>query len=58
MREMWGSYIGVNQSGYWWSSTQDNTGRAIGRALYTNFDKMESTTFNKTYGLSVRCIKD
>ena len=50
------SYIGGG--GYWWSSTEDGSINAWARYLghdYNQIDKYDST---KSYGFSVRCIKD
>jgi uncharacterized protein (TIGR02145 family) len=53
-----GSYYSIGESGYWWSSSENNTNEAWYRPLSNN-----SGTLNKEYnvkrnGFSVRCLKD
>ena len=44
--------------GFWWSSSEFNTGYAWGRNLDYNYDDASSYIGNKRDGFSVRCIKD
>lgn len=47
------------QKGYWWTSTTNSGGtQNTYRVLDTSNTQLLSGSYNKTYGLSVRCIKD
>ena len=52
------TFYGINTNGNWWSSTSVNTSDAWYR--YINYDNTNAASYfaNKTFGLSVRCIKD
>jgi len=52
------NYIGYY--GYWWSATQSSATSAYNRYLYFNNSNVPSYSFNyyKTYGFSVRCVRD
>ena len=53
-----GTFYYVGKSGYWWSSTEDDTSDAWGRYLnYTN-GYVLSYDFSKEGGFSVRCLRD
>jgi len=53
-----GPFGSVGYNGYWWSSTQDGVGTAWFRYLgYDNADAYRSN-FLKTFGFSVRCVRD
>ncbi|TVQ89869.1 MAG: hypothetical protein EA393_06445 [Bacteroidetes bacterium] len=60
MREyLGGTFSFLGFSGYWWSSTQDDSGfYAWYRDLFFNSGSMQSTLSFKNIGISVRCIKD
>ncbi len=53
-----GAFNEINLNGYWWSSTELNFTDSINHNL--NFSVGNATIFNnyKSYGLSVRCVKD
>lgn len=57
-RDDTGTYLGLNTSGYWWTST------AVDQinAEYKNIENYGPTVYNfdyyKNWGMSVRCIKD
>ena len=53
-----GSFYGVGKLGYWWSSSEDYEGDAWYRYLDYLNGSVDSYNYNKTFGLSVRCIKD
>jgi uncharacterized protein (TIGR02145 family) len=53
-----GSFYYVGSSGYWWSSTEYNTSNAWYRYLYYNFGAVDRNYTNKTFGYSVRCLRD
>jgi uncharacterized protein (TIGR02145 family) len=44
--------------GHWWSSTQSDANNAWGRGIYYNYGDIGSSSFGKSLGYSVRCIKD
>ena len=50
------NYIGI--SGYWWSSTERYSENAIYRTIDSNLDDLDAGNTDKSYGFSVRCIKD
>lgn len=50
------SYIGI--MGWWWTSTRLSSLNSWNRILYHNQSYMVGNGFQKTYGFSVRCIKD
>ena len=51
-----GSYYNVGFNGYWWSSTEYNTGDAWLRGLSTS--NADSYSDDKKNGASVRCLRD
>ena len=44
--------------GGWWSSSEYNTATALNRYLYHSFGGTSSFNYYKTYGFSVRCLRD
>ncbi len=55
-----GTYGSVGSTTYFWTTTQNisNTLNAYFRGLYYNGSKINRFDMQKTYGLSVRCIRD
>jgi uncharacterized protein (TIGR02145 family) len=60
-----GGYCGVNGifynmgiEGNWWSSSEVDTSEAWGRLLSYNSSNARSSNASKTYGFSVRCLRD
>jgi len=54
-----GTYIGIGQYGYWWSSTEISIGQGWGFSLsYTKETIDWIGAPAKTMGLSVRCVKN
>jgi uncharacterized protein (TIGR02145 family) len=53
-----GQFYGLGSNGYWWSSTEFNSSKAWIRILDYLQCYVNSPSFSKKYGLSVRCIKD
>jgi uncharacterized protein (TIGR02145 family) len=53
-----GYYYTIGTDGYWWSSTEANTGAAWLRALNYDYGHASSFSSNKGYGFSVRCLRD
>lgn len=56
-RSLTGYYYSIGNSGYWWSSTEDNTYYAWYRYLYCSGDAGRVND-NKQDGFSVRCLRD
>jgi uncharacterized protein (TIGR02145 family) len=58
----WRNHAGnFSSTGYlaiWWSSTEYNSSHAISRRLYCYNTNMLRGSMGKSYGLSVRCVKD
>ena len=53
-----GNFYSIGNYGYWWSSSQDNTGRALYRNLLNSFDAVSRNDSSKESGFSVRCLRD
>ena len=53
-----GSYSNVGYFGGWWSSAQDSTTDAWFRDLYYSSGGVYRYDFPKSYGFSVRCVRD
>ena len=53
-----GPFYLVGSNGYWWSSTENNTDDAWLRALNYTFGGVYRNDNDKTYGFSVRCVRD
>ena len=53
-----GEFHNANGTGAWWSSNAIDDTTAWGRAMYYRYDIVNRGSFTKTYGFSVRCIKD
>lgn len=50
------SYIGIY--GYFWSSTESDTGSALFRDMNYNYSNAHRFSYPKYYGFSVRCVRD
>jgi len=53
-----GTFDGIGHEGYWWSSTAISTINAMTGCLATHLSSFLRYDFDKTYGFSVRCVKD
>jgi len=53
-----GNYGGIGDGGYWWNSSENKTGNAWGRYLYYYNGNAYYYDGVKSYGLSVRCLRD
>jgi uncharacterized protein (TIGR02145 family) len=53
-----GTYTSIGNDGRWWSSSEYNPADTWGRDLSHGTATVSSYYFNKSYGYSVRCIKD
>jgi uncharacterized protein (TIGR02145 family) len=52
------NFGGLGLSGYFWSSSQYNSGSAWSRYLYYDIAGVFRYHYDKVYGFSVRCLKD
>ena len=53
-----GTYYDIGNFGYWWSSTQNSPADAWSRGLYYNVGLVYRLNGFKSYGFSVRCVRD
>jgi uncharacterized protein (TIGR02145 family) len=53
-----GTYNGIGNYGYWWSSTGNDSNYAWGRRLYYNGSVVGRNFDVKQSGFSVRCVRD
>ncbi len=53
-----GAFDNIGDHGYWWSSTEFHTTGAWGRSMIYDGSNASRYYGYKTFGLSVRCIKD
>jgi len=51
-------FTGISEAGFWWSSTDKGSNLVWTRDLHYSVDIVGIKDFDKTLGLSVRCIKD
>lgn len=55
---MAGPYNEIGKAGYWWSSSVSDVRNAWFRYLNPDTDEFKKDSYDKSRGLSVRCIKD
>jgi len=53
-----GTFISIGGDGGWWSSTENDTAGAWYRYLYYFNSSVNSFYYDKTFGFSVRCLRD
>jgi len=53
-----GFYWGIGNSGFWWSSTEDDATMASRQVIGFNFGNVAQYNFFKGHGLSVRCVRN
>ena len=53
-----GNYNNIGYSGYWWSSAEYSTSNAWFRYLFNSNGNAYSFNYDKSIGLSVRCLRD
>jgi uncharacterized protein (TIGR02145 family) len=53
-----GTFVNIGHSGTWWSSSEYNTDYAWHRSMYYNASNVNSSSFGKSTGFSVRCLRD
>ena len=52
------TFFNIGPNGNWWSSSEDNTFTAWYWAMYYLYSNVNRNWYNKSTGLSVRCLKD
>jgi len=48
----------TGEAGYWWTSSDDGNGTAIGKYMGSDYDDIPEWSQRKTQGFSVRCVQD
>jgi len=54
----YGAFFSIGSFGGWWSSTESSTSSAWFHSLSYNYGFVFRDYFSKTYGFSVRCLRD
>ena len=57
-RDHIGAFFGIDNYGFWWSSTEDITGIAWSRYLHYSVDRVARHPGYEGHGFSVRCLRD
>jgi uncharacterized protein (TIGR02145 family) len=57
-RDLSGTFYLLQNDAYWWSATESEAAKAWGRTLNTSSPEAGRPGVNKSWGLSVRCVKD
>jgi uncharacterized protein (TIGR02145 family) len=57
-RQVNGSFDNLGNYGHWWSSTQHSSTNAWGRTLGYLYGYVAVNNYNKSFGFSVRCLRD
>jgi uncharacterized protein (TIGR02145 family) len=52
-----GKFFGLDSYGYWWTTTEFNATNSWLRLLNYLMCDVNSLSYNKSYGLSVRCLR-
>jgi uncharacterized protein (TIGR02145 family) len=60
IRDYYGTFVSIGDSGFWWSSSEDNTANAWYRSLGYGLGNANRNSGNdgKASGFSVRCLRD
>jgi len=58
MIDNFGTFTDLRHSGFWWSSTEDNTDRAWGYYLIYKEGEVGKFNYSRGNGLSVRCLRN
>ena len=53
-----GYFYFVGSYSYWWSASEFDESLALYRLLLNNYSNLYSNDINKSYGFSVRCVRD
>lgn len=56
-RDIWGAYMGLGDSGNWWTSFNEDEYGAFYWYLFS-YGSIDKDFYGKPVGLSVRCVKD
>jgi uncharacterized protein (TIGR02145 family) len=57
-RDANGTFANLGGYGYWWSSTESSSAGAWRRSMYCDYGNVGRSNRHKTYGFSVRCLRD
>jgi uncharacterized protein (TIGR02145 family) len=57
-RTSYGSFYDVGYDGFWWSASEYDVDRAESKEMSYNANGAYNIIWVKSYGLSVRCVKD
>ena len=57
-RDYSGQFDRQGSIGYWWTATEENSGNAWFRSVFENYDEVYGSWTDKSFGYSVRCIRD
>ena len=55
---LFGSFIGIGYSAYFWSVSEVNIQSSWSRTLHTSYSQVHRDITNKSKGFSIRCVKD
>jgi len=55
---VYGTCSALQFSGYWWSSSEFDSSDAYCRFMHANFKEVLRNHYSKSYGISIRCIKN
>ncbi|MCX6267411.1 MAG: fibrobacter succinogenes major paralogous domain-containing protein, partial [Bacteroidetes bacterium] len=53
-----GTWFGIDNYGYWWSSSENNASDGWARGMYYDLSNINGYGSLKYYGFSARCVKD
>ena len=53
-----GNFYNVGNNGKWWSASEDNVSLACHRKLFNNNSYLLRYSYDKSFGFSVRCVRD
>ncbi len=53
-----GRFYDVGSDGFWWSSTENDSGIACGRSMSYHYERVYRIDYAKYYLFSVRCLQD
>jgi uncharacterized protein (TIGR02145 family) len=57
-RSPYGSFYYLGTLGFWWSSTERSSTLAWSRRMYHDYGDVNRSDDSKTYGFSLRCVRD
>ncbi len=58
LRTSTGYFVSRGRAGYWWSSTERDSGVAWSRKMELDYDKVTRFPLNKDLGFCVRCVRE